>query len=372
MTPIETLAHVRDELEQSFVERGDVIDGALVALLARPHVLLIGPPGTAKSMLADELCRRIEGAAYFQWLLTKFTTPEELFGAVSLKALEADEYRRVTTHKLPEAHIAFLDEVFKANSSILNAILTLMNERRFHNGRESSTVPLLTLFGATNELPEDDELAALYDRFLVRFVVGYVQRTSASCACFKPSRRRTRRCFRSPRSPSCSGEPPSCRFPPRCCATSPTCGASSGGSRSSPRIVAIGKRSACCARVLCSAAAPPSAKRTSRSSSTCCGATRRSRRRCAPRCARWCAATRTRCGSCSSRVASSATTRCAPGSRASSARAPCSRSRPSSATSSSASTRSSIPHARAGAPWGAPSRSARRSSPSSRRRLRSL
>src|SRR3989475_5390064 len=174
MTPLETLARVRDELEQAFVERSEVIEGALVALLSRSHVLLIGPPGTAKSMLADELCRRVDGARYFQWLLTKFTTPEEVFGAVSLKALEADEYRRVTTAKLPEAHIAFLDEVFKANSSILNAILTLVNERRFHNGRIVETVPLLTLFGATNELPEDDELLALHDRFLLRFVVDYV------------------------------------------------------------------------------------------------------------------------------------------------------------------------------------------------------
>jgi MoxR-like ATPase len=170
----DTLVRLREELAQVFLERADVIDGALCALLAGQHVLIIGPPGTAKSMLADELCRRIEGAHYFQWLLTKFTTPEELFGAVSLKALEKDDYRRVTTHKLPEAHIAFLDEVFKANSSILNAILTVMNERRFHNGREVATVPLITLFGATNELPEEDELQALYDRFLVRFVVGYI------------------------------------------------------------------------------------------------------------------------------------------------------------------------------------------------------
>ncbi len=170
----ETLGRIREELAQLFLERGDLIDGALCALLAGQHVLIIGPPGTAKSMLADELCRRIDGASYFQWLLTKFSTPEELFGAVSLKALESDDYRRVTTHKLPEAHIAFLDEVFKANSSILNAILTLMNERRFHNGREVAPVPLITLFGASNELPEEDELQALYDRFLVRFVVGYI------------------------------------------------------------------------------------------------------------------------------------------------------------------------------------------------------
>lgn len=174
MHPQEKLRKVREELQQQFLERTELIDGALAALLAAQHVLIIGPPGTAKSMLADELCRRIRGATYFQWLLTKFTTPEELFGAVSLKALEADDYRRVTANKLPEAHIAFLDEVFKASSSILNAILTIINERLFHNGRQVTAVPLLTLFGASNELPEDDELLALYDRFLLRFVVGYI------------------------------------------------------------------------------------------------------------------------------------------------------------------------------------------------------
>ena len=170
----EALRSIREELQQLFLERAEVIDGALAALLGGHHILIVGPPGTAKSMLADELCRRLDGAIYFQWLLTMFTTPEELFGAVSLAALERDEYRRVTTRKLPEAHIAFLDEVFKANSSILNAVLTLMNERRFHNGRSIEPVPLVTLFGASNELPEDDELQALYDRFLLRFVVSYI------------------------------------------------------------------------------------------------------------------------------------------------------------------------------------------------------
>ena len=171
----EKLKKIREELKQAFLERGELIDGALSALLASQHVLIIGPPGTAKSMLADEICRRIQGANYFQWLLTRFSTPEEIFGAVSLKALEQDDYRRVTAHKLPEAHIAFLDEVFKANSSILNAILSLINERIFHNGKEVVSVPLLTLFGASNELPEDDELLALYDRFLLRFVVKYIE-----------------------------------------------------------------------------------------------------------------------------------------------------------------------------------------------------
>ncbi len=173
---VERLQRVRAELRALFFERDEVIDGMLCALLARAHVLLIGPPGTAKSLLARELCERIDGARYFQWLLTKFTTPEEIFGAVSLKGLENDEFRRVTTGKLPEAHVAFLDEVFKASSSILNTLLTIMNERTFFNGRSPVEVPLITLIGASNELPgEEDELEALYDRFLVRYVVGYIK-----------------------------------------------------------------------------------------------------------------------------------------------------------------------------------------------------
>src|SRR3984957_8939055 len=168
------LARIREELNHNFQERAELIDGALCALLSGSHVLIIGPPGTAKSMLADELCRRIDGAEYFQWLLTKFSTPEEIFGAVSLKGLEQDDYRRVTTHKLPDAHIAFLDEIFKANSSILNALLTVINERIFHNGRQRVTVPLITMFGASNELPDEEELTALFDRFMLRFMVDYI------------------------------------------------------------------------------------------------------------------------------------------------------------------------------------------------------
>src|SRR6202158_1263794 len=110
---VSKIARIREELNRMFLERVDLIDGAIVAMLSANHALIIGPPGTAKSMLADELCGRIEGANYFQWLLTKFSTPEEIFGAVSLKGLEEGDYRRVTGDQLPEAHIAFLDEILK-------------------------------------------------------------------------------------------------------------------------------------------------------------------------------------------------------------------------------------------------------------------
>ncbi|MGQ0794017.1 MAG: AAA family ATPase [Deltaproteobacteria bacterium] len=173
---LERLRKIREELKAEFFERDDLIEGSLCALLSGSHLLVIGPPGTAKSELAHEICQRIEGANYFQWLLTKFTTPEEIFGALSLKSLENDEYRRVTHNKLPEAHIAFLDEVFKSSSSILNTMLTVMNERVFFNGSGALEVPLIALFGASNELPsEEDGLEALFDRFLLRYFVDYIR-----------------------------------------------------------------------------------------------------------------------------------------------------------------------------------------------------
>lgn len=170
----ERLNTLIDVLSAGLVERRSHVRLALLAALAGEHTLLIGPPGTAKSELARRLHTAFRDARYFERLLTRFTVPEELFGPLSIRALEEDRYERQTAGFLPEATIAFIDEVFKANSAILNALLTLLNEREFDNGAGRQACPLISAIGATNGVPEDEVADAFFDRFLLRLPVATV------------------------------------------------------------------------------------------------------------------------------------------------------------------------------------------------------
>ena len=167
-------------LERRFLERNELIRLLLLGIMSGENVLLIGPPGTAKSQLARAIAQLFGSEHWFDYLLTRFTTPDEIFGPVSLQQLKQDQYVRKTSGYLPTAQFAFLDEIFKANSAILNALLSILNERIYFNGREKEAVPLLFLIAASNELPdENDQLAALYDRFLIRYEVSYLQHASS-------------------------------------------------------------------------------------------------------------------------------------------------------------------------------------------------
>lgn len=182
------ITEIRNYLNSKYFEREKEIDAILIALLSRQHVLLIGSPGTAKSALASELSKIVKDMGYFQWLLTRFSTPEELFGPLSIKDLEQGVYKRNTTGKLPEAHLAFLDEIFKANSAILNSLLTLINERIFYNNGGVVQSPLISIVGSSNEYPEEGEgLEALFDRFLLRFEIDYLQDDSNFISMLKGS-----------------------------------------------------------------------------------------------------------------------------------------------------------------------------------------
>lgn len=158
---------VLDPLKVDFVGKDEVIDLLGVSLVAGENLFLLGPPGTAKSAIVRGLASRLDGR-YFDYLLTRFTEPSELFGPFDIRKLRDGELQTNTEGMLPEGEIIFLDELLNANSAILNSLLMALNERVFRRGRETRNLGFVLTVGASNNLPEDEALAALFDRFLLR------------------------------------------------------------------------------------------------------------------------------------------------------------------------------------------------------------
>lgn len=160
-------------LEAQFLGKEEIIRLLFISAVAGEHMVMVGPPGTAKSALVRSFADTID-ARYYDYLLTRFTEPNEIFGPVDIQAFRQGSYRRRIEGMLPEAEIAFLDEIFKANSAILNSLLGVLNSRRFSHGNTTISVPLISMFAASNEVPADDALSALFDRFLLRVRVDYL------------------------------------------------------------------------------------------------------------------------------------------------------------------------------------------------------
>ncbi|MBP8806647.1 MAG: AAA family ATPase [Kofleriaceae bacterium] len=154
-------------LGSHFLDKQEIIRLMLVSAIAGEHMVIVGPPGTAKSAMVGMFAKLVD-ARYFEYLLTRFTEPNELFGPVDIAAFREGRYTRRIENMLPSAEIVFLDEIFKSSSAILNSLLHVINERKFANGPNVLPVPLISLFAASNEVPNDDSLGAMFDRFLLR------------------------------------------------------------------------------------------------------------------------------------------------------------------------------------------------------------
>jgi MoxR-like ATPase len=172
------MAAITDELSGQFFERGETARALVTAVLAEQHSLLLGPPGAAKSDLARALTGRITGAVYWEDLLGAFTDPKQIFGPIDVPALMRGEYTQVLDGHATQAHIAFVDEIFKCGTGSLNAMLGWLNERLYHpeGGGDPIRCPLLAAVTASNELPSGGaETAAIFDRLMVRLEVEYIK-----------------------------------------------------------------------------------------------------------------------------------------------------------------------------------------------------
>ncbi len=181
LSPKKHIASLIKWMSQGVYEKEQIIAMALLCAVAGENMFLLGPPGTAKSMVASRLKMVFHGGKSFDYLMSRFSTPDEIFGPISISRLKNDDrYERLTAGYLPEADVVFLDEIWKAGPSIQNTLLTVINEHLFHNGGQVIRTPLKVLIAASNELPAKDEgLEALWDRFLVRMVSNCIESDTA-------------------------------------------------------------------------------------------------------------------------------------------------------------------------------------------------
>lgn len=178
------LLNIRNQLANALIERDDEAAALVRCAVAQEHLLLVGPPGVGKTLLSSQFARCFTDVQQFDVLLTKFSEPSDVFGPLSVQQLKLDRYVRQTAGYLPTAHVALVDECFKASTAILNSLLTVMNERAFDNGGVRVACPLRLMIGASNEWPAGDELAAVFDRFLVRRVVRPVSHAGLDALMF--------------------------------------------------------------------------------------------------------------------------------------------------------------------------------------------
>jgi len=170
---LKPLIEIRNKLLSLFVGRETEILASLTSLVSGEPLILVGPPGTAKTALIESLAKMIN-ARYFYYLLTRFTEPDELLGPLDIVALREGRYERITKNRLPEAEIVFLDEIFKASSAIRNILLDIILNKRYLNGTDYKRLPMISLFTASNEISTDVEDQAFYDRLTLRVFVKYV------------------------------------------------------------------------------------------------------------------------------------------------------------------------------------------------------
>lgn len=166
-------------LQQDIIEKDAAVKLSVLAAMAGESIFLLGPPGTAKSLIARRLSSMFSTARIFEYLMGRFSTPEEIFGPVSIKKLsEEDSYIRKVKGYLPDADVVFLDEIWKASPPIQNALLTVLNERIYRNGEDTIKLPLKSIIAASNELPEEeDSYNAFWDRFLLRYTIKNIEDT---------------------------------------------------------------------------------------------------------------------------------------------------------------------------------------------------